>query len=124
MNTTYLADTLLIFCCLLLIGGCSHTPIVDYAVRNRAGRELNHVKITIGKKFEDEMGVLIPDAHSGYGGPVPVSQINAVKIEWENPGGRKASASLEVSKRQLLDKRQLFFDIRSDDSVTLAWRFE
>jgi hypothetical protein len=36
----------------------------------------------------------------------------------------KASASLEVSKRQLLDKRQLFFDIRSDDTVTLAWRFE
>ena len=57
--------TLLTFCCLLLIGGCSHTPIVDYAVRNRAGRELNHVKITIGKEFEDEMGVLIPDAHSG-----------------------------------------------------------
>ena len=125
MNTfTYRATIILAGCCLLCLSGCASTPIVDYAVRNCTGRELNRVNIAIGSEFSDSMGVLIPDAHKGYGGPVPVSRMNAVEIAWENPDGKMASGHVEVSRSQMRDPRQLFFDIQRDGRITLAWRFD
>ena len=84
---------------ILLLINCSTLPVVDYAIRNSTGHEMNRVSIWIGEDYTFTMGVLVPNADKSYGGPVPLSKVNDVKITWVNPDGRRNFYSVKEAIR-------------------------
>jgi hypothetical protein len=109
---------------ILLLINCSTLPVVDYAIRNSTGHEMNRVSIWIGEDYEFTMGILVPSALSSYGGPVPLSKVNDVKITWVNPDGSTRTGTVKVSRQQLMNPRMLIFDIQKEGVIKLDWNYE
>jgi hypothetical protein len=96
--------------------GCSQRG--EYAVRNETTNELTDVRVVIGTKHRFLHGILIPNSHSGFSGPIAGSGNLPVEIAWRVDAKTVLTNRTSIPATALRKEMNVQFLITSTGAVT------
>ncbi len=82
MNKTKIIRGIILGFCTTIMTGCTFMHNYEMALKNTGLVELNQVKVSSGELYQT-FGVLVVDATSGGGTPIPMTKGRKLDIYWE-----------------------------------------